>query len=128
MFYQQLQITTHKYRYSTLIFIAGDWNAKMGRKLDEFEFFVGHVYSKKVWISKWKWWSPCSVCCLLWPFSCHLSRYISTLHGTFLNRNTERNQDYHYQIDYIVLCQLVDKQILLNVPPEVKSPELIIVL
>jgi hypothetical protein len=28
----------------------------------------------------------------------------------------------------IVLCQLVDKQILLNVPPEVKSPELIIVL
>jgi hypothetical protein len=45
-FFHQLQITTHKYRYSTLLFIAGDLNAKIGRKLDESETFVGH-YSKK---------------------------------------------------------------------------------
>ncbi len=44
---------------------------------------------------------------------CHPSRRISTWHGTFLNRNTQQNQDYHNQIDY-VLCRLVDKQILLN--------------
>jgi uncharacterized protein with ParB-like and HNH nuclease domain len=42
MFYHQLQIAAHKYRYSTLLFIAGDLNANIGRKLDESETFVDH--------------------------------------------------------------------------------------
>jgi len=37
----------HKYRYNTLLYIAGDFNAKIGRKLDDNETFMGS-YSKKL--------------------------------------------------------------------------------
>lgn len=41
LFYQQLQTTTQKYRYSTLLYIAGDFNAIAGRRNDESEAFLG---------------------------------------------------------------------------------------
>jgi len=100
-----------------LLFIAGDLNAKIGRKLDESETFVGQ-YSKKYGSrnengDRLAQFAASNDLFLTNTAFCHPSRHISTWHGTFLNRNTHRNQDYHNQIDY-VLCRLVDKQILLN--------------
>ena len=111
LFYQQLQITTHKYRYSTLLYIAGDFNAKIGRKLDDSEFFMGN-FSKK-------YGSRNSNGDLLAHFAAsnnlfltntafrHPSRHISTWHGFIQGKN------YHNQIDYI-LCRSNNAHILTN--------------
>ena len=111
LFYQQLQDTTHKYRYSTLLYIAGDFNAKIGRKTDESETFLGN-FSKK-------YGSRNSNGDLLAHFAVsnnlflsntafrHPSRHISTWHGYI------QGKYYHNQIDYI-LCRLNSTHILMN--------------
>ena len=117
LFYDQLQSTTHKYRYSTLLFVAGDMNAKIGRRMDESESFVGQ-YSKKFGVrndngDRLAQFAASNNLFLTNTAFRHPARHISTWHGTFFNRQLQRNQDYHNQIDYI-LCRSTDKQILLN--------------
>ena len=110
-FYHQLNTITHKYRHSTLLYIAGDFNAKIGRKLDDTETFMGS-YSKKLGARN-------SNGNLLANFAAsnkmflsntafkHPSRHISTWHGTI------NGTPYHNQIDYI-LCRLNNAHILTN--------------
>ena len=111
IFYEQLQHTTHKYRYSTLLYIAGDFNAKVGKKLNESETYMGN-YAKKYWLRN-------SNGDLLANFAAsnnlfltntaflHPSRHISTWHGFIHGRY------YHNQIDFI-LCTVNSKHILTN--------------
>jgi len=67
-FYHQLQITTHKYRYSMLLFIAGDLNWMNLRLLLAIIRKSMDLEMKMVITSN----DLFSVCCLLSPFTTHL--------------------------------------------------------
>lgn len=117
LFYTQLQATYHKYRNNTLLFIAGDMNAKIGRQLDASESFVGN-YSKKYGSrnangDRLAQFAASNNLFLTNTAFRHPSRHISTWHGTLRNHIDGSLKDYHNQIDYI-LCRSTDKQILLN--------------
>lgn len=109
LFYDQLNATINKYRNSTLLYIAGDFNAKIGRKLSNTETFMGS-YSKKLGVRNSNGdllanFAAANDMFLTNTSFLHSSRHISTWHGSF------GGTTYHNQIDYI-LCRLNNAHIL----------------
>jgi len=112
LFYQQLNLVTHKYRYSSLFFIAGDFNAKIGHKLNDTESFMGsygkHYGSRNYNGNLLASFTKSNRLFLSNTAFNHSSRHISTWHGRIGG-----NRVLHNQIDYI-LCSHPIAQLLVN--------------
>ena len=98
--YGQLQDTYTKYKRTELIYICGDFNARLGTKQDPSEQFMGR-HSKKSSARNANGHTLANFLKQNTLFATntafqHLSRHISTWHGII------QNTTYHNQIDYVI--------------------------
>ena len=108
--YEQLQATYNKYKRTELIYICGDFNARLGTKQDPSELFLGR-YTKKTSTRNANGHTLATFLQQNALFATntafqHPSRHISTWHGYIKTPNhpdpNNQGKLYHNQIDYII--------------------------